>query len=50
MKGAVIVGRIVTVITVFHHLIDEPTVDAFVEMRRFDPKEENAQQGTQDDD
>ena len=50
MKRAVIVRRVVAVETVLHHLIDEPAVDALVEMRRLDPEEEEPEKGGQRDD
>ncbi len=37
MKRAVIVGRVVSIEPVFHHLIDEPAVDALIEVRWLDP-------------
>jgi hypothetical protein len=36
MEWPVIIGRIVGVIPSFGHLIPEPAIDPFVEMRRFD--------------
>jgi hypothetical protein len=40
----VIVGGIVLVKPIFHHLIDKPSVDAFIEVRRFDTQQEKAQE------
>ena len=38
-----IVRRIVSIKPVLHHLIDKPTVDSFVEMRRLDAQQEQAE-------
>ena len=50
VKRPVIIGRVVTVKSVFHHLIDEPAVDALVEVRWLDTQEEEAQQCCQRED
>ena len=44
VKRPVIIGRVVTVKPVLHHLIDEPAVDALVEVRWLDTQEEEAQE------
>ncbi len=49
MQGPVIIGRVVFVIAVLDHLIDEPAVDALVEVRRLDPEEKEAEEGSQCD-
>lgn len=50
MKRAVIIGGVITVKAVFHHLIDEPAIDAFVEVRRFDAQKEEAEKRCQCED
>ena len=50
MKRTVIIGRIVPVKSVLHHLIDEPAVDSFVEVRRLDAQQEEAQERCQRED
>src|SRR5262245_13570976 len=50
MKRTVIIGRVVTVKPVLHHLIDEPAVDALVEVRWLDAQEEEAQERRQRED
>src|SRR5262249_43830247 len=50
VKRAVIVGWVVAVKPVLHHLIDEPAVDALVEMGRLDAQEEKAQERCQHED
>jgi len=42
MQRAVIIGRVVSVEPVLDHLIDEPTVDPFVEVWRLNPKEKKS--------
>ena len=44
MKRAVIIRRVVAVKPVLHYLIDEPAVDALVEVRRLDAQKEEAQE------
>ena len=44
MQRPVIIGRVVSVETVLHHLIDEPAVDPFVEMRRFYAEKEKPEE------
>jgi hypothetical protein len=43
MEGPMIVGRIVVIKTIFDHLIDEPAVDAFIEVWRLNSEQEKAQ-------
>ena len=50
VQRPVIIGRIVFVETGLHHLIDEPAVDPFVEMRRLDPEQEQAKKRAERDD
>ena len=47
VKRTVIIGRVVTVKPVLHHLIDEPAVDALVEVRWLDTQKEEAQERCQ---
>ena len=49
MERAVVVGRVIVIEAVLRHLVDEPAVDAFVEMGRFQPQEEEAQDGREED-
>ena len=49
MKRAVIVGGVVTIKAGLDQLIYKPAVDAFVEVRRFYPKEEKSQERRQGD-
>src|SRR5881227_4310809 len=44
MKRPVIIRRVVFIEPVFHHLVDKPAVDSFVEMRWLDAKEKKAQE------
>jgi hypothetical protein len=41
----VIIRRIVTIKTVFYHLVDKPAVDAFVKMRWFYVEKKRPQHG-----
>ena len=50
VKRTVIIGRVVTVKPVLHHLIDEPAVDALIEVRWLDTQEEEAQERGQRED
>src|SRR6266480_4957233 len=45
MKGTVIIRRVIAIKAILDHLIDEPTVDPFVEMRRFYSEEQDPQRG-----
>ena len=49
MKRAVIIRWVVSVKSVFDHLIDEPAVDSFVKMGRLHLEEEDAQNGAERD-
>ena len=49
MERAVVVGRVVIVKAGLYHLIHEPAVDAFVEMGRFDSKQEKTKKSAQGD-
>ena len=44
VKRTVIIGRIVMVKPVLHHLIDKPAIDALIEVRWLDAQEEEAQE------
>src|SRR6266480_2500123 len=50
MERPVIIRRIVTIIAFLDHLIDKPSVDSFVEMRRFNGKKEKAQEYRESED
>ena len=41
MKWAVIIRRVISIKPILDHLIDEPAVDPFVEMRRFYSEEQD---------
>src|SRR5213592_1009673 len=43
MKRAVVIGWVVPVKSILHHLIDKPAVDALIEMRRLDSEQQKAQ-------
>ena len=44
MKRPVVIGRVVPVKPILHHLIDKPAVDALIKMRRLDGEQEKAQE------
>ncbi len=46
MKRPVIIRRVVFVEPVFHHLIDKPAVDSFVEMRWLDAEQKKTQENS----
>src|SRR5438132_1818852 len=50
MQRSVVIGRVVSIEPVLDHLIDEPTVDPFVEMRRFDPKQKKSKKDRKPED
>lgn len=50
MERAVIIGRVVSVVTGFNQLIDKPAVDSFVEVRRLHSEQEKSQKRGESDD
>jgi len=44
MERPMIIGWIVSIKPVLHHLIDKPSIDAFVEMRRFDSEQKEPEE------
>jgi len=44
VKRSVVIGRVVPVKSVLYHLIDEPSVDALIKVRRLHPEQEKAQE------
>src|SRR4030095_5302816 len=49
MKRTVIIRRVIAIKAILDHLIDEPAVDPFVEMRRFYVEKKHPQNGGETD-
>ena len=47
MQRSVVIRGIISVEAILRHLIDEPAVDSFVEMRRLYPEEQEAEKRAQ---